>query len=133
MPVTFNIKITKEILERSKACGTRNDIDTIGNNCAIALALKDIFPEVFVTAHHIYPFGIDDNTLCNEIRISLPPIALDFIKVFDCLRSIPNVRLYLPEFEFEISIPEEILSHIDIDEINNIVKENSFLLLPSLN
>ena len=133
MPVQFKIKVTKEILYRSKGCGANNDIEKIGNNCAIALALKDIFPEVFVTAHHIYPFGIDEKNHNNELHIAMPQIALDFIKVFDCLRSIPNVRLHLPEFEFEILIPDEIISHIDIDEVQNFVIRKSFLVAQSLN
>ncbi|HSN08222.1 MAG TPA: hypothetical protein VLS85_04245, partial [Hanamia sp.] len=78
--------------------------------------------------HHIYPFGIDDNNNCNELRIPLPGIAQDFIKVFDSLRSIHKVRLHLPEFEFEISIPEEIISHINIDEVKNMVGENSLMV-----
>lgn len=123
MAVKVKIQITKEILERSKACGTRNDVDMIGTNCAIALALKDIFPDVFVSAHHIYPFGINDNKYYH-LRIALPQIALDFIKVFDALRSIPKVRLHLPEFEFEISISDEIISCINIDEVQNIISEN---------
>lgn len=118
MPVTFQIKITKEILERSKECGTHNDLEKIGNNCAIALAIKKIFPDVFVTAHHVYPFGIIEN---ENLRVSLPVIAQNFIKVFDGLRGIPNARLCLPEFEFDIDIPDGVLSLVDIDEVKNIL------------
>ncbi len=126
MPVRFKIKITKKILERSKECGTHNDIETIGNNCAIALALKEIFPDVFVTAHHIYPFGLNESKPCSDRRIALPKIALDFINVFDALCGIHHVRLLLPEFEFEISIPDEIISLIDIEEVTNILEGNGF-------
>jgi hypothetical protein len=127
MPVQFKIKITKEILERSYGCGAYDDVEKIGNNCAIAIALKDLFPDVFVTAHHIYPFGIYENNEYSDLRIAMPKIALDFIKVFDSLRSIPKVRLYLPEFEFEILIPDEIISQINIDEVKNIVGVNSLI------
>ena len=123
MPVTFEIKITKEILAGSKECGTHNDLEKIGNNCAIALAVKDIFPNVFVTTHHIYPFGIDDDRY-NRLSIPLPGVALNFIKIFDSLRSIHNARLCLPEFEFNIDIPDEIISLIDIDEVKNILAKN---------
>jgi hypothetical protein len=37
------------------------------------------------------------------------------------------VRLYLPEFEFEILIPDEIISQINIDEVKNIVGVNSLI------
>ncbi len=131
MPVPFKIKVTKEILEMSKGCGTQNDVEKIGNNCAIAHALKSIFPDVFVTAHHIHPFGIGENSDQRSLVIALPKIALDFIRVFDSLRTIHTVRLLLPEFEFEISIPDEIISRINIDEVKNFIVENSLILLPA--
>ncbi|MGN6250085.1 MAG: hypothetical protein ACTHNG_17155 [Ginsengibacter sp.] len=124
MPVPFKIKITKEILERSKLCGALNDIEKIGNNCAIAVALKDIFPNVFVTPHHIYPFGIIENEEFSIFRISLPVIAQDFIKVFDGLRGIPNTRICLPEFEFEIFLADELIAQINIDEVKNMLAQN---------
>ncbi len=127
MAFNFKIKVTKEILERSQECGAHNDVEKIGNNCAIALALKDLFPDVFVTAHHIYPFGIYENNEYSGLRIAMPKIALDFIKAFDSLRSIHKVRLHLPEFEFEILIPDEIISQINIDEVKNMVGENSLM------
>ena len=124
MTVPFKIKITKEILERSKLCGALNDIEKIGNNCAIAVALKDIFPNVFVTPHHIYPLGIIQNEEFSLFRISLPVIAQDFIKVFDGLRCIPNARLCLPEFDFEIFLPDEFIDQINIDEVKDTLGHN---------
>jgi hypothetical protein len=120
MPVPLKIKVTKEILRLSKACGTRNDIETIGTNCAIAVVLNDIFPNVFVTADAIYPGGFHQSSNPNELKIALPKVAQDFIKVFDSLCAIPNVRLRLPEFDFEIMIPDEIISEINIDEVKKI-------------
>jgi hypothetical protein len=116
MPVSFKIKVTTEILELSKRCG-EEEIEIIGENCAITLALKDIFSEVVVTGDYIHPFGIDDCVRWDELKIPLPKIAQDFIKVFDSLAAIPNQQLRLPEFEFEISIPDEIISEINIDEV----------------
>jgi hypothetical protein len=117
MPVRFKIKVTKEILELSKECGANNDFDTIGKNCAIAIALKDIFPGVVVTDYYIYPFGIDNKNKLDDLRIVMPKIAQDFVKIFDSLSAIHKLRLLLPEFEFEISIPDEIISQINIDEV----------------
>ncbi len=118
MPVPFAIKVTKEILELSKECGTHNDIEVTGNNCAIAVALKDIFPEVYVSGHHIYPFGIDEDNASVDLKIEMPKIARDFVNVFDSLCAIHKQRLLLPEFEFEISIPDEVIAEIDIDEVS---------------
>ena len=117
MPVQFKIKVTKEILELSKECGAHNDFDTIGKKCAIAIALKYIFPEVVVTDYYIYPFGIDNKNKLDDLRIVMPKIAQDFVKIFDSLSAIHKLRLLLPEFEFEISIPDEIISQINIDEV----------------
>src|SRR4026209_2272968 len=103
MSVQFKINVTKEILESSQECGSHNDIERIGEKCAIALALKDIFPEVFVTGNYIYPLGIQESTQCDDIKIAMPKVAQDFIQVFDSLCFRHKRRLLLPEFEFEIS------------------------------
>ena len=116
MPVQFKIKVTKEILELSRNCG-QHEFEIVGKNCAIAVALKDIFPEVFVSGYYIHPFGSDKENKLAELEIPLPKIAQDFVRLFDSLCSIPGVRLLLPEFEFEISIPDEIISRINIEEV----------------
>ena len=122
MPIPFKIKVTKEILELSKACGAPDDVETIGDNCAIARAMKDIFPDAFVTGQDIYPFGIDEDNKLADLKITMPKIAQDFIIAFDTLCENPNSRPLLPEFEFDISIPDEIISQINIDEIRTLAK-----------
>lgn len=117
MPVPFTIKVTKDILELSKECGIYKDVTSIGKNCAIALTLKDIFPDVFVSDEDIYPFGVDNKNPSHNFTIPMPKIARDFVKVFDSLSAIHNLRLRLPEFEFSIDIPDEIISEIDIEEV----------------
>ncbi len=104
----------------SKECGAHGEIDIIGKNCAIAVSLKDIFPGVFVTCDYIYPFGIDENNSVDELKIEMPKIAKDFVRVFDSLRAIPKVRLCLPEFKFELPISDEIISQINIDEVRTL-------------
>ncbi len=116
MSVPFKIKITKEILEQSRNCG-RNEIEIIGRNCPIALALKDIFPEAFVSGNYIHLFGSEDENNVANLEIPLPKVAQDFVRLFDSLSTNPGARPLLPEFEFEISIPDEIVAEINIDEI----------------
>ncbi len=120
MPVEFKIKITKETLELSKYCGANNEIETTGKNCAIAVSLKDMFPYVFVTGYYIYPFGTDEHSNLNDLKIEMPKIAQDFVRVFDSLSGMPRLRPTLPEFEFEISISDEIISQVNIDEVRNL-------------
>jgi len=117
MSIQFKISITKDIIDQAKHCGTENDTYQMGRNCAIALALKDIFPEVYVTNYFIFPFGIENN----EEKIALPVIAQQFIKLFDGFRLTPNLRLLLPEFEFAIDIPAEVIDAVNIDEIKELI------------
>ena len=124
MPVPFKIAITKEIISRCKNCGTGNETDRIENNCAIAVALADIFPKVHVTNFCIFPFGIDGD-IEKDIKIPLPPIAQQFIKLFDGFRFAPKLRLLLPEFEFVVDIPDEVIEQINIDEVRELIETGS--------
>jgi hypothetical protein len=123
MSIQFKIKITKDIIDQSKNCGAESDIYKMGRNCAIACALQDIFPEVYVTNFFIFPFGIDNNEE-TDLKIALPVIAQQFIKLFDGFRVTPNLRLLLPEFEFTIDIPAEVINAINIDEIKELTTDS---------
>jgi hypothetical protein len=124
MPLQFKIKITRHIIEQCKNCGATNDQFEIGRNCAVALALQDIFPEVYVTNYYIFPFGIADEKRA-DIKIMLPVIAQQFIKLFDGFYLMPNLRLLLPEFEFAIDVPDEVIDEINIDEIKELIKSRN--------
>ena len=93
----------------------------IGNNCAIAFALMDIFPNVYVTNYCIFPFGIECEKEQN-LKISLPIVAQQFIKLFDGFRVAPKLRLLLPEFEFTIEVEDEVIEQINIDEVKELIK-----------
>jgi hypothetical protein len=121
MSVQFKIRITKEILEHCKNCGTENDTQDIGRNCAVAFALQDIFPDVYVTNYYIFPFGINHEK-GKDIKITIPVIAQQFIKLFDGFYLTPNLRLLLPEFGFTINIPDEAIDLINIDEVSELIK-----------
>lgn len=122
MPTQFKIAITKEIIAQCKDCGTGNDARRIENNCAIAFALAPIFPKVYVTDFCIFPFGIDGDKE-KDIKISMPVIAQQFIKLFDGFRLTPRLRLMLPEFEFTIDIPDEVIEQINIDDVRESIEE----------
>jgi hypothetical protein len=121
MPVTFKIAITKEIIAHCKNCGTGNESHRVENNCAIAFALANIFPKVYVTNHYIFPFGIDE-TKEQEIIMPLPLVAQQFIKLFDGFRLTPKLRLLLPAFEFTIDIPDEAIEQINIDVVKELIE-----------
>lgn len=123
MPVQFTIRITKEIIERCKSCGTESNKREIGSNCAVAFTLKDIFPDVYVTNYYIFPFGIDSEK-GEDMKIAMPDIAQQFIKLFDGFYLMPNLRPLLPEFEFILNIPGEVIDQINIDEVMELIKGN---------
>jgi len=123
VPTTLKVIISKAIIQHSKNCGTNNDAHKVGNNCAIAAALVDIFPDVWVTGYHIFPFGAEYE---NEpgLSIPLPLIAQQFIKLFDGFYLTPKLRLLLPEFDFTIDISDEVIEQINIDEVKVLIGEN---------
>jgi hypothetical protein len=125
MPLQIKIAITKEIIERCKNCGNENEEHEIGNNCAVAIALMDIFPDVYITNHYIFPFGIEHEKE-QSLKIPLPIIAQQFIKLFDGFRLAPRLRLLLPEFEFTIDVQDEVIEHINIDEVRELIKEDKY-------
>jgi len=121
MPLQLKIAITKDIIKHCKNCGEENKEYEIGQNCAIAFALIDIFPNVYVTSYYIFPFGFVHEKE-QGLKIPLPTIAQQFIKLFDGFRLTPRLRLVLPEFEFTIDIPDEVIEQINIDEVRELIK-----------
>jgi hypothetical protein len=130
MAVEFKINITKEIIEHCKNCGAENNKQELSRNCAVAFALKDIFPDVYVTNFYIFPFGIDTEERKN-IKITMPVIAQQFIKLFDGFYLMPALRLLLPEFEFTIDIPDEAINCINIDELKDLIRNRRLAQIPA--
>lgn len=97
------VKITKKVLKQSMNCGGGNDSD-VQTNCAVALAVRDIFPQVKVQCNYYQPFGNQINANHN---------GESFIKEFDKLVDSPKERLKLPETIIELQITEEILSELN--------------------
>lgn len=123
----LKIKVTEEILRKSQFCGTIYSTEPVIANCAIALAVRDIFPNALVA---------DSMKSCDtviligeerELEIELPLEAQMFVSAFDI--STPEERTEMDELEFEVEIPEEVLKTIDIEEVKNILKTSSTLEL----
>jgi hypothetical protein len=119
----LKIKVTKEILEKSKKCGD-GSLFKIGENCAIALAVRDIFPLAYVDSRKIHALGYCQNF---ETIIYLPQNARDFIDVFDS--SIAEERAKMPEIEFEVELNEKVLNTINIDQAKEAIKNSTTLEL----
>ena len=124
MPLQLKIAITKEIIEQCKNCGNDDEEHEIGNYCAVAFALADIFPNVYVTNYYIFPFGIA-NEKEQSLKIPMPIIAQQFIKLFDGFSLTPKLRLLLPEFEFTIDVHDEVIEQINIDEVRELIERTN--------
>jgi hypothetical protein len=124
----LKIKVTKKIIAESMFCNALNK--KIGENCAVALAIRDIFPNAWVCPNAIL---LRKNTACStDIIIYLPKSAAEFIATFDNLKPNPFERLKLPEFEFEIEIKDEWLEKlVNIDEVKELLKSHPNLELVS--
>jgi hypothetical protein len=106
---SFTVSITRDIIASSYCCGTENEVDMIGNHCAISKALRERFPDVFVSGTYIHPFGDE-----SDVAIPLPDEAIKFIHRFDALADTPEERMGLPEFHFTVVLNEE-LSYAKMD------------------
>lgn len=119
----LTINVTREVLENSKSCPVQNRSE----NCAIAVAVRDIFPAATVVHHWIYAF-YGDPLRCNmDDEIRLPKEAMAFIFKFDSL--LPSERATMPEFAFEVEVPDTVMNEIGIDQVHAILKESKTLSL----
>lgn len=126
----LKITVTKEILERSKDCE-----DGSAKNCAIALAVRTIFPNALVGQTFMIPFGRTDGykgsiqkfTYGPSNCVALPESATKFIRQFDQLE--PEERSQMPEISFEIEIPDEAIEKINIEELRPLLTNHPNLAL----
>lgn len=121
----LKIKVTKDILKKSMMCGT--DDQLIVHGCAVALAVREIFPYASVGGDTISPYM---KAMFNPNHmIELPRSASCFIADFDRLRLQPEKRLDLPELEFEVSLPQSVIDAVNISELEQTLKTSETLEL----
>lgn len=105
----IKIRITKEILKESMYC----DKEGLSRNCAIALAVVEIFPGAAVGTWGIY---LDNG------EISLPENASDFVRKFD--DATPSERAKLTPMSFDVEVPDKIINYIGIEEVKSILSNS---------
>ena len=108
----LKIKVTKEIINEAKFCGITTTPPS--KHCAIALAVRDIFPNAEVGCWEI---GLHSQTSSKIITIPLPDEAQNFISKFDMSSVIERVNMR--EIEFDVDLPEELINEINIEDIKN--------------
>lgn len=119
----LKIKVTKEILRKSYCCPSLADLDPyddegrsyLRNNCAIAHAVKELFPQAVV---HVYSMQFMPKT--DGIR--LPSNMSAYINHFDKLSH--EERLNMPEAEFEVDVPDQVINKIDISQVIEIISRS---------
>ena len=112
----LKIKVTKDILRKAMWCGTgKAPSPSLSTNCAIALAVRDIFPHAQIS-NKITTWVMVGRGEIDTIQ--LPIEAIEFIGWFDRLWRSPKKRLLMPELEFEIDVPDHIVEAINISDIH---------------
>lgn len=112
------IKVTKDILKRSAGCRAMD-----GANCAIALAVRELFPKARIGVN-VMTFTGDTND-----TYELPENAKLFIRAFENLAFRPSLRLYLEAFSFEMTVPSHVVDQIGISEAYKVLSESKTLEL----
>ncbi len=115
-PYKLRIHVTKDVLKRSMMCG----VDNLDTNCAIALAVREVFPRANVWSRNIW--------VANG-RILLPEVATKFIRRFDRLKFNPERRLKLHELSFDVLVPPSVIDAIGLAEVKAIVEKSETLEL----
>lgn len=104
--IMYKIKVncTKEHLEKAKYCTTKMNVS---QNCWIAVALHDIFPECNVRSSYIDNMSslLEGKTNKLHWKIKLPKIAQYNIILFDMCKTIEE-REKLEPFSFEIEFDQ---------------------------
>lgn len=130
---TLTIKVTKEVIKRSMYCtndyGYVDEGEGIGNNCAIARAVRDIFPHIWVNRHTIGFHKGNPIVTSPYAIVGLPDNAAFFIDNFDSLADAPEQRLDLEPIEFEIEVPDAVINRIDIEEVKKILTNHETMVL----
>lgn len=142
----LRVKITKEVLEKSKHClvkkivrsetiavgvtlttvETQNDEDhylPFSSNCAVYHAVNELIPDAKVDSAFIGVLDAEGKSF----HITLPDSAIAFIQQFDFMDM--NQRMLLPEMEFEIDVPDGLIDSIGIDEVKKVLEESTTLEL----
>jgi hypothetical protein len=120
----ITVKITKDILEKSKSCPflrtcTEEEVDIVKSNCAFSVAWREIFPDavvfqgstILIPGYGIIPHSKD---------------IIKYIQDFDNCET-EKERANLPEASFTFDIHDYIIDSIGIDQVNEILSKSQTL------
>lgn len=140
----LTVKITKDILERSKFCGyddrgikIPNGGGEVGRNCGVALAVRDLLDTAWVNSEKIWVFDVDPTLrliMAGKAPmkiIQLPHSAQRFIEGFDSLG--PEARAKMKPFSFKIEVPDSVIDNIGIEQVYKILSKSKTLVMEPSN
>lgn len=111
----LKIQVTKQHIKDAMFCGLKSS--AVNTNCAIALAVRDIWPNAAVGMEAISTGGNGGDYLGFKPDINLPSKATEFIREFDTLRDKCESRLNISPITFTIDIPDSVIDRIDISAV----------------
>jgi len=127
------VNVTKDVLERSKMCGMSDFHKNIPTNCAVSIAIIDLFPNAWVETRYCYLLGESRSSYNNcgaYDAVQLPEFVSRFIEEFD--ESSQEQRISMSPFSFEIEVPEYVISKIGIGQVYKVLSESRTLELVML-
>ena len=116
----ITVKVTKDVLERSRMCSSGYKI---AENCAISLAVRDLFP--LALTHNLHCNLLGQHTSMAPDTIMLSDEVIWFIRRFD--HSTPKERVLMSPFSFEIEVPEYVIEKIGLSQIYKVLSESKSL------
>lgn len=124
----IRIHVTKDVLKESMHCPLSRHIgwkdetafDFLKENCAVSLAIRDLFPKAKTYQACVLLDGTFKTRVHFELRV------MKYVKAFDDVYTYEE-RLQLPEMSFEIIVPDEIINQIGIHEVDRILSESKTL------
>lgn len=111
----IRVRITKEILEETKDCSEKKGF--ISQTCAVAVAVKELFPNAQVNGSQLDPWIGPPNR--EERLIELPSHVRKFIQQFD--RSTSEERIRMEPISFDIQLTRMIIGAIGEEKVNHIL------------
>lgn len=135
----IRIHVTKEVLEQSAMCKgefpkSQKQFEQkigVGFNCAISVAIIQLFPYAFVGMDSVI-FDprlerdcFENASITGDIVSVLPEEACDFIGDFDA--NTPERRARMNPISFDIDVPDSVIEQIGIEEVNKILSESKTL------
>lgn len=132
----ITVKVTKDVQRRAMYCDRMSG--DIKSTCEVAIAIRELFPNAQVFAKALSFTGAGVNEYDSKMiwltteelpkgMVRVPKKVTTRINQFD--ENTPIQRLLMPEFSFEIDVPNEVIDQIGIGQCYKVLSESKTLEL----